>query len=447
MTTASPANPGCDMLRAWASMNDRRDDAAPRRSAFRVQRKPLVIAALMGLVMLLSSASAFAATTSLPVGEIRIAGANRFDTSVEISKRSFVAPLDAVYIATGRDYADALAGGPAAAQDGAPILIVEPTSIPDSVSGELQRLQPGTIYILGGTSAVSTAVESDLGFYTDSVVRLSGQNRYETAVAVSNHITSTSGTVFLASGSSFADGLSGGAAAARIGARLLLTKPNELPSSTSAELTRLVPDHIYELGGPAAISLDAGSQIREILPDARRTRLTGNNRYETSAAIAEAIWPDGASTMFYATGLDFADALSGTPSAHINDAPILLTRTTCLPKYADELKTTWVPTTTAILGGVEAITDSAIGTNCGQEVITNTRGYTCTEDGDCRWADGTAVPGYQRCGTLCGEPPTSGEIQFAGQCREGTVPAEDCEDIDVDGILAWADRAHANSPG
>ncbi|MBF6536738.1 hypothetical protein IU418_05895 [Nocardia farcinica] len=56
------------------------------------------------------------------------------------------------------------------------------------------------------------------------------------------------------------------------------------------------------------------------------------------------------------------------------------------------------------------------------------RGYTCYEDGACSWPDGTPVPGYQRCGAACGEPPTSGDIQRAwfdclavkseAQCRE-----------------------------
>ena len=39
----------------------------------------------------------------------------------------------------------------------------------------------------------------------------------------------------------------------------------------------------------------------------------------------------------------------------------------------------------------------------------NTRDYTCTDV--CRYPDGSDVPNYVRCGVLCGEPPTSGDIQ------------------------------------
>ncbi|MGV9336668.1 hypothetical protein [Nocardia sp. NPDC003726] len=59
------------------------------------------------------------------------------------------------------------------------------------------------------------------------------------------------------------------------------------------------------------------------------------------------------------------------------------------------------------------------------------RGYTCYHD-SCYWPDGSPVPGYQRCGLACGEPPTSGDIQSAwaeciavkteAECREEQHP-------------------------
>jgi putative cell wall-binding protein/predicted chitinase len=327
--------------------------------------KSLVVGVLTGLVMLLIPLPALGQGSFLPAGETRLQGADRFETSVEISRRSFSGPIDAVYVATGRAYADALAGGPAAAHDEGPILLVDPGSIPGVVIDELDRLQPASIFILGGSSAVSTDVESLLGSYANSVVRLSGQDRYETATAVSQHIGSTAGTVFVASGATFADGLSGGAAAARLGGRLLLTKPGQLPASTSAELARVEPDRIYLLGGEAAVSLDVEAEVRAAAPDVAVSRLSGNDRYETSAAVARAVWPEGAAAMFFATGLDFADALSGTPAAHVNDAPVVLTQPDCLPTSIYRLRADMAPTTTVILGGQSAVAAPALETECG----------------------------------------------------------------------------------
>ena len=52
---------------------------------------------------------------------------------------------------------------------------------------------------------------------------------------------------------------------------------------------------------------------------------------------------------------------------------------------------------------------------------------------------GGDVPDYLRCGTICGELPTSGEVQTAHACQDGTMTAEECADVDVDGILAAVD--------
>jgi hypothetical protein len=52
---------------------------------------------------------------------------------------------------------------------------------------------------------------------------------------------------------------------------------------------------------------------------------------------------------------------------------------------------------------------------------------------------GGDVPDYLRCGTICGELPTSGEVQTARACKDGALTAEECSGIDVDGILAAAD--------
>ncbi len=117
----------------------------------------------------------------------RLAGADRYETAVEISKALNPDPgagIDTAYIATGANFPDALGGGPLAASKHGPILLVPGTSIPAVVTAELTRLHPTNIVILGGTGVVSSGVETDLGTY-GAVTRLAGADRYETAVAIS----------------------------------------------------------------------------------------------------------------------------------------------------------------------------------------------------------------------------------------------------------------------
>jgi hypothetical protein len=62
-----------------------------------------------------------------------------------------------VYLATGRNFPDALAGVPAAGRDEAPLLLVEPNCMPAATKRELDRLRPTTTVVLGGASTVTDA--------------------------------------------------------------------------------------------------------------------------------------------------------------------------------------------------------------------------------------------------------------------------------------------------
>jgi len=94
---------------------------------------------------------------------VRRSGADRYATAVAVSNPLFPAFADGsgtVYLATGANYPDALAGGAAAAKKGSPVLLVQQNCVPQNVKDEITRLNPKDVIILGGTSAVGTAVES-----------------------------------------------------------------------------------------------------------------------------------------------------------------------------------------------------------------------------------------------------------------------------------------------
>lgn len=90
-----------------------------------------------------------------------------------------------VYVATGENFPDALGGGPVAAMAKGPILLVRQNSIPGETAAELTRLAPDKIVILGGTAAVSVAVETALAGFAPTVERIAGSNRYDTAAKLS----------------------------------------------------------------------------------------------------------------------------------------------------------------------------------------------------------------------------------------------------------------------
>jgi beta-glucanase (GH16 family) len=88
---------------------------------------------------------------------VRLSGTDRTLTSVAVSSAAF-SSASTVYLATGANFPDALAGGSPASAAGAPILLVQPTCIPAAVDAEIDRLGAQTIQVLGGEAALSAAV-------------------------------------------------------------------------------------------------------------------------------------------------------------------------------------------------------------------------------------------------------------------------------------------------
>jgi glucose/arabinose dehydrogenase len=95
----------------------------------------------------------------------RRSGADRYATASAVAA-TYPVGVTVAYVATGENYPDAIAGGPAAARDGGPLLLVRRDSIPAATASQLARLKPGRIVVLGGTGAVSAQVATALGGYT-----------------------------------------------------------------------------------------------------------------------------------------------------------------------------------------------------------------------------------------------------------------------------------------
>jgi len=257
----------------------------------------------------------------------RIAGENRYETAAAISNSRYTGEVPVVYVAVGNDFPDALAGGPAAAADGAPLLLVAPNAIPPATVLELIKLKPEQIKILGGPSAVSQQVANSLGFYAKNgpagVTRMFGADRYGTAAAVSKAAyPSGTETVFIASGRDFPDALVAGSVASSHQAPILLTQPGGLPAATRNELARLKPSKVIILGGPVAVSAAVENQLKSIVGTSGTvTRIGGANRYETAIEVTKAMFPaNTGGTLYVTTGRNFPDALSASAVAGITGA-------------------------------------------------------------------------------------------------------------------------------
>lgn len=95
----------------------------------------------------------------------RWSGADRYATSAAITAQSYAPGVTTAYIASGRVFSDALSGAPVAGTTSGPVLLVDTTTIPDTVAAELQRLRPRRIVVLGGPATITYGVQAALSRY------------------------------------------------------------------------------------------------------------------------------------------------------------------------------------------------------------------------------------------------------------------------------------------
>jgi glucose/arabinose dehydrogenase len=197
---------------------------------------------------------------------IRVSGADRYATAAEISERWYAPGVNAAFIAVGTNFADALAGAPAAALRDSPLLLVRNSSIPSSTIAELQRLKPDRIYVLGGTAVISAGVASGLDAYTTGpVTRLAGANRFATAAAITRAFWSKVPSAYVASGVNFPDALAGGAVAGKQNLPLLLSGVSDVTLFTGQEALRLSPRRLTMLGGTVALTSAVETRLRRLV--------------------------------------------------------------------------------------------------------------------------------------------------------------------------------------
>jgi putative cell wall-binding protein len=94
----------------------------------------------------------------------RISGTDRYEVSA-VAAGGFRTDIETVYVASGLVFPDALSGSAAAIVDDAPVVLVRPDSIPQTVAAELGRLRPRHIIVLGGPTTIGDSVLTELQQY------------------------------------------------------------------------------------------------------------------------------------------------------------------------------------------------------------------------------------------------------------------------------------------
>jgi hypothetical protein len=279
---------------------------------------------------------------------VRAAGPTRVETAVQ-SCFFGDGTAGSVVLARSDSFADALAGGPLAVDTFGCLLLTPSTGLDPATLAEMQRvLEPGgTVYLLGGTAALSPAVESAVAGAGFTPLRLAGADRYETAIAIATQGLGSPSTVMFATGLNFPDALAAGAAAGPRGAAILLTQGATMPASVATYLQQHPPTSTYAIGGPAAAAAPSAIPV------------VGSDRYDTAVKIASTFF-SFVDTVGVASGVNFPDALAGGAAMGIGDQPLLLTDPAALPAVVSTYLTNAQPSEAFVFGGSAAVSDAAV---------------------------------------------------------------------------------------
>ncbi len=207
----------------------------------------------------------------------RVAGSNRYATAAEVAREVAIVlggstPSTALVV-RGDGFADALAVAPIAYRQRFPVLLTPTNTLHASTSDAITDLGISEVLVAGGKSAVSDGVLGAIDALSgvDTVSRVSGSNRYDTAAKVARRALDegwcSAAFIGVATGANFPDALGGGAVCGARGGVLLLTAPDSLSPETAAFLSDHSSQVLYVrlFGGLSALTSGVHSQIEALL--------------------------------------------------------------------------------------------------------------------------------------------------------------------------------------
>lgn len=270
--------------------------------------------------------------------------------------------------------------------------------------------------------------------------RLSGDNRYETAVAISRQGWKTAANVILTSGADYPDALVAATLAGLKDAPVLLTEKESLNPKTLEEIQRLQAKNIYILGGTGAIAQSVEDQLAN---QYTIQRIAGVDRYETAvklgaliqAAQGTSTTDNQTKTVILATGLNYPDALSIAPFAAQYSLPILFTGRDALQEKTVQALKDWGVQKVILIGGTGVIGEAV------EKTITDGLKMSVTRlSGDDRYLTGLAIAKYFETYGVVNSNNTSASDSSKRYTHAALATGDDFADALVGAALAGKEK-------
>ncbi|WP_419944416.1 cadherin domain-containing protein [Candidatus Poriferisodalis sp.] len=234
---------------------------------------------------------------------VRVTGADRIDTAANTARHALGPPSGAgpvtMVVANGWSPPDiGVAAALAARTPRSAVLYVGADELGAASLSLLRDYEVTRVVIVGGTTAVSAAVEARIGAAAAgaSVSRLAGTDRVDTASLAARRVlggpadAAAGITLVIASGWSPPDiGVAAALAAKTPNAAVAYSPTSTLPAATAALIADYRLERIIIIGGRAAITDSVRDAIAAAAPDTVIRRISGATREHTAAAAARSI--------------------------------------------------------------------------------------------------------------------------------------------------------------
>lgn len=189
--------------------------------------------------------------------------------------------------------------------------------------------------------------------------KISGSDRYKTAVEISKNYSSSSKHAVIVNGQKgIVDALTATPYASLKNAPILMTQSNKLNADTKAELTRRGIKTVDIVGGVNSVNDSVKSEIQAM--GITVNRIAGSSKYDTALEVAKKIDAiSDISKIAVANGEVLADAVSVAAPAAQNEMPIILAH----PKNGLDDKTkSYIDNqgvkTSYVIGGTNSVSDT-----------------------------------------------------------------------------------------
>ena len=264
------------------------------------------------------------------INHIKIIGEDRYDTAVKISQETFKEESEAVILINGKNSSDGLSAGPLASLINASMLLVEKDYIPTKTLDEIKRLNPKTVYLIGGEDVISNKIKDNLKniINVKDIKRIGGNDREETSLLIAKEIKNLSDieNIYVVNGyKGEADAMSILSKACNEKSPILITNGKNFNNDQKSFIKSIKYPNFYFLGGDNVISNNLLNESKSLFDvEISVARLYGTDRQETNGVVLDYFYNDNINNLIVCKSDNLIDALCVGYFAGKNNIPVLI---------------------------------------------------------------------------------------------------------------------------